>query len=122
MDNLAQRRNPLRFVALAFVITLPFDFYSYIGQRFLLWFGVAVIISKLVFLVLYARKLRTAWYLGFITMAAITPGSLLLIHFGSEAGKHPYSRPLFESAVVLILLLCMWKIRERYFRYIKRET
>jgi hypothetical protein len=56
----AQQTNPLWFLASAYAFTLPFDFYSYIGQHDLLPFGIAVIISKLVFLLLYARKSRRA--------------------------------------------------------------
>jgi hypothetical protein len=119
MDQAVKRVNPLWFVALAFVGTLPFDLYYYIVEHFLTAFGIIVIIGKLLFLTLYAQKSRLAWHVGLLLTAAITPLSLLLIHFGSEAGKHPYSRPLFEMAVVLILIVYLWKVRERYFRYVE---
>ena len=114
--------NPLWVVALPTLATLPFDVYFYIAQHFLTAFGIVVIIGKLLFLALYAQKSRFAWHVGLMVTAAITPLSLLLIHFGSEAGKHPYSRPLFELAVVLILIVYLWSIRERYFRYVEPES
>ena len=48
----AKPKHPLWFVAIAFLLTLPFDFYSYIGQSFLTAFGLVVIAAKLVFLFL----------------------------------------------------------------------
>jgi hypothetical protein len=43
-------------VALALIVTLPFDFYWYIAQHFLIVFGVAVILAKVLFLILYAQS------------------------------------------------------------------
>jgi hypothetical protein len=122
MDRLAQPRNPLWFVALAFLITLPFDFYWYIAQRLLIGFGVLVIIGKLLFLLAYFRKSRFAWHIGLIVIAAITPLSLVLIHFGSEPGEHPHSHPVFEIAIVLILIAYLWKIRGKYAQYVGPES
>ena len=72
MDRAAKRMNPLWFVALAFVGTLPFDLYYYIVEHFLTAFGIVVIIGKLWFLALYAQKSRFAWHVGLLVTAAIT--------------------------------------------------
>ena len=56
MDQPAKLKNPLWFVALALIVTLPFDFYWYIAQHFLIVFGVAVILAKVLFLILYAQS------------------------------------------------------------------
>jgi hypothetical protein len=119
MSELRKERNPLWFVMLADVVTLPFDFYVYIIQRFLIVFGVAVIIGKVIGLVLYIRRSRFAWHLALILTAAITPISLLLIHFGFGSEERPHSRPAFEIAISFLLCLYVWGVRERYFRYVR---
>lgn len=119
MDHPDKRANPLRYIAVATVITLPFDVFSYIVDHFFIALGIIIILGKLLFLALYTQKSRFAWHVGLLVIASITPLSLLLIHFGSDAGKHPHSHPLFELAVVLIVVVYLWKIRRRYFRYVE---
>ena len=114
----AKPRNPLWFVAIAFLLTLPFDFYSYIGQSFLTAFGLVVIAAKLVFLFLYIRHSRFAWHVGVAVTAAITPLSLLLTRIGSAPEQRAHSHPLFELGVVVVLLIYLWNIRERYRHYV----
>src|SRR5206468_8282977 len=95
----ATPKHPPWFVAIAFLLTLPFDFYSYIGQSFLTAFGLVVIAAKLVFLFLYIRHSRFAWHVGVAVTAAITPLSLLLASIGSAPGERAHSHPLFELGV-----------------------
>jgi hypothetical protein len=117
----ATSKNPLWFVAVAFLVTLPFDFYWYVGQRFFTAFGMIVIAAKISFLVLYIRHSRFAWHVGVAVTAMITPLSLLLVRLGSEAAQHPHSHPRFELAVVVVLLVYLWKIRERYRQYVEAK-
>ena len=106
-------------MAIAFLLTLPFDFYLYIGQSFLTAFGLVVIAAKLVFLFLYIRHSRFAWHVGVAVTAAITPLSLLLTRIGRAPEERAHSHPLFELAVVVVLLICLWHIRERYRHYVE---
>jgi hypothetical protein len=66
-----KRRNPLAYVLGAALITLPFDFYCYLLPFNPL--GVAIILCKVTFLVLYARRSRFAWHLAFSVTAAVVP-------------------------------------------------
>jgi hypothetical protein len=111
-------KNPLWFVAIAFLLTLPFDFYSYIGQSFLTAFGLVVIAGKLVFLFLYIRRSRFAWHVGVAVTAAITPLSLLITRIGSAPEERAHSHPLFELGVAVVLVIYLWHIRERYRHYV----
>ena len=77
-------------------------------------------IAKVLFVALYLRQSRFAWHVGFIVTAAIIPISLLFIYFGSEAEKHQHSHPVIEIAIVFIVLVYFWKVRERYFEYVGR--
>jgi hypothetical protein len=115
-------KNPLGFIAVATLITLPFDFYWYLVERYLILFGILVIICKAMFLFLYVRKSRFAWHVGIILTASITTVSLLLIAFGVETSRPHHSRhPLVELTVVFILLVYQWLIRDRYFRYVEQK-
>ena len=118
VNPLAKPKNPLWFVAIAFLLTLPFDFFSYIGQNFLTAFGLVVIVAKLVFLFLYIRHSRFAWHFGVAVTAAITPLSLLLARMGSAPEERVHSHPLFGLGVVIVLLVYLWHIRERYRHYV----
>jgi hypothetical protein len=115
----AKPKNPLRFVAIAFVGTLPFDFYSYVGHGHFIAFGVIVIVAKISFLILYMRQSRFAWHVGVTVTAAITPLSLLFIRLSGEAAEHPHSHPLFQLAVVIVLVVYLCNIREQYRQYVE---
>ena len=119
MNPPAKPKNPFWFVAIAFLLTLPFDFYWYIGQSFLTAFGLVVIAAKLVFLFLYIRHSRFAWHVGVAVTAAITPLSLLLTRIGRAPEERAHSHPLFELSVVVVLLIYLWHIRERYRHYVE---
>ncbi len=96
-------RNPLAYVLGAALITLPFDFYCYLLPFNPL--GVAIILCKVTFLVLYARRSRFAWHLAFSVTAAVVPLSLLMIRLGiAPEARHP-SRHLFDIVIVVTLLL-----------------
>jgi hypothetical protein len=114
-----KERNPLLSVAIAFLGTLPFDLDDYILQRFLIAFGVLVIVGKLIFLILYVRKSLFAWHTALIVIAGITPISLLMIQFFSKGGKIPNSEAVFQIVVVFGICLYLWHARRRYFRYIR---
>ena len=111
--------NPLLFVMLAYVVTLPFDVSTYIAQRVLIVFGVVVIIGKVVYLILYIRKSALAWHIALILTAVITPISLLLISLGFDGKEHPYSRPTWQIAISFLLCLYIWNVRARYFQYVR---
>jgi hypothetical protein len=94
----AKPKNPLWFVAIAFLLTLPFGFYSYIGQSFLTAFGLVVIAAKLVFPFLYIRHSRFAWHVGAAVTAAITP-----LSFTSGVGSN------YDSAKVCFAYFGFWQ-------------
>ena len=71
MDG-APERNPLGLVLAAFVITLPFDYDSYLIHRDLSEFGILIFVIKAVFFVLYLLGSRFAWHVGFGLTAVIT--------------------------------------------------
>jgi len=121
MDS-APERNPLGLVVAAFVITLPFDYDSYLIHRDLSEFGILIIVTKTVFFVLYLLQSRFAWHAGFGLTAVITVLALLLIHRGAKAGELDCSlRHFLELTVALPLVLYQRRIRERYFRYIQNR-
>jgi len=121
MDN-APERNPLRVVVAAFVITLPFDYDSYLIHRDLSEFGILIIVIKAVFFVLYLLGSRFAWHVGFGLTAVITALALLLIRRGAKVGELDCSlRHFLELTVAVPLVLYQWRIRERYFRYIQNR-
>jgi hypothetical protein len=121
MDN-SPESNPLGLVAAAFVITLPFDYDSYLIHRDLSEFGILIFITKTVFFVLYLLGSRFAWHVGFALTAAITVLALLLIHRGAKVGELDCSvRHFLELTVAVPLVLYQWRIRERYFRYIQNR-
>src|SRR5437762_8252281 len=76
MDN-APEKNPLGLVVATFVITLPFDYDSYLIHRDLSEFGILIIVIKAVFFVLYLLGSRFAWQVGFGLSAVITALALL---------------------------------------------
>src|SRR6266576_693091 len=86
MDD-APERNPLGLVVAAFVITLPFDYDSYLIHRDLSEFGILIIVTKAVFFVLYLLGSRFAWHVGFVLIAVLTALALLLIHRGAKASE-----------------------------------
>jgi hypothetical protein len=86
MDG-APERNPLGPVVAALVITLPFDYDSYLIHRDLSEFGILIIVIKAVCFILYLLGLRFAWRVGFGLSAVITPLALLLIYRGAKAGE-----------------------------------
>lgn len=121
MDG-ALGRNPLGPIVAAFVITLPFDYDSYLIHRDLSEFGILIIVIKAVFFVLYLLGSRFAWHVGFGLTAVITALALLLIHRGAKAGELDCSlRHFLELTVAVPLVLYQWRIRERYFRYIQNR-
>ena len=121
MDS-APERNPLGLVVAAFVITLPFDYDSYLIHRDLSEFGILIIVIKAVFFVLYLLGSRFAWRVGFGLAAVITVLALLLIYRGAKAGELDCSlRHFLELTVAVPLVLYQWRIRERYFRYIQNR-
>jgi hypothetical protein len=121
MDN-SPESNPLGLVAAAFVITLPFDYDSYLIHRDLSEFGILIFITKTVFFVLYLLGSRFAWHVGFALTAAITVLALLLIRRGAKVGELDCSvRHFLELTVAVPLVLYQWRIRERYFRYIQNR-
>ena len=119
MDN-APERNPLGPVVAAFVITLPFDYDSYLIHRDLSEFGILIIVTKVVFFVLYLLRSRFAWHVGFALTAVVTALALVLIRRGFKAGELDCSlRHFFELTVAVPLGFYQWRIREQYFRYIQ---
>ena len=121
MDN-APERNPLGPVVAALVITLPFDYDSYLIHRDLSEFGILIIVTKAVFFVLYFLGSRFARHVGFGLTAVITALALLLIHRGAKAGELDCSlRHFLELTVAVPLVLYQWRIRERYSRYIQNR-
>ena len=121
MDS-APERNPLGLVVAAFVITLPFDYDSYLIHRDLSEFGILIIVIKAVFFVLYLLGSRFAWHVGFGLAAVITVLALLLIYRGAKAGELDCSlRHFLELTVAVPLVLYQWRIRERYSRYIQNR-
>jgi hypothetical protein len=122
MDN-APERNPLGVVVAAFVITLPFDYDSYLIHRDLSEFGILIFVTKAVFFVLYLLGSRFAWHVGFALTALITVLALLLIRRGFKTGEFDCSlRHFFELTISVPLVLYQWRIRERYFRYIQNRS
>jgi hypothetical protein len=118
----APERNPLGPVVAAFVITLPFDYDSYLIHRDLAEFGILIFVTKAVFFVLYLLGSRFAWHVGFALTALITVLALLLIRRGFKAGELDCSlRHFFELTIAVPLVLYQWRIRERYFRYIQNR-
>jgi hypothetical protein len=114
-----KQRNPLAFVLVAMLVTLPFDVYYYLSPFNVL--GIAIILGKVVFILLYARRSRVAWHAALALNAAVVPLSLLMIHLGiMPESRHPH-RHLFDIAIVVILLLYLWSVRERYFGYVESE-
>ena len=121
MDG-APERNPLGLVLATFVITLPFDYDSYLIHRDLSEFGILIFVTKAVFFVLYLLGSRFAWHVGFALTALITALALLLIRRGFKAGELDCSlRHFLELTVAVPLVLYQWRIRERYFRYIENR-
>ena len=121
MDS-AREKNPLGPIVAAFVITLPFDYDSYLIHRDLSEFGILIIVIKAVFFVLYLLGSRFAWHVGFGLSAVITALALLLIHRGAKAGELDCSlRHFLELTVAVPLVLYQWRIRERYSRYIQNR-
>src|SRR5437867_3936440 len=121
MDS-AREKNPLGPIVAAFVITLPFDYDSYLIHRDLSEFGILIIVIKAVFFVLYLLGSRFAWHVGFGLTAVITALALLLIHRGAKASELDCSvRHFLELTVAVPLVLYQWRIRERYFRYIQNR-
>ena len=115
-------RNPLGPVVAALVITLPFDYDSYLIHRDLSEFGILIIVTKAVFFVLYLLGSRFAWHVGFGLAAVITVLALLLIYRGAKASELDCSlRHFFELTVGVALVLYQRRIRERYFRYIQNR-
>jgi hypothetical protein len=120
--NGALGRNPLGPIVAAFVITLPFDYDSYLIHRDLSEFGILIIVIKAVFFVLYLLGSRFAWHVGFGLTAVITVLALLLIRRGAKVGELDCSvRHFLELTVAVPLVLYQWRIRERYFRYIQNR-
>jgi hypothetical protein len=114
-----KRRNPLGYVLGAALFTLPFDFYYYVVPFNPL--GLAIILGKIAFIILYARRSRIAWHLALFVTGAVVPLSLLMIRLGiMPEARHP-SRHLFDLAIVVILLVYLWSVRERYFGYVESE-
>jgi hypothetical protein len=121
MDSTPER-NPLGLVVAAFVITLPFDYDSYLIHRDLAEFGILIFVTKAVFFVLYLLGSRFAWHVGFALTALITVLALLLIRRGFKAGELDCSlRHLFELTIAVPLGFYQWRIREQYFRYIQNR-
>jgi len=121
MDG-APERNPLGLVVPAFVITLPFDYDSYLIHRDLSEFGILIFVTKAVFFVLYLLRSRFAWHVGFGLTAVITALALLLIRRGFKTGEVDCSlRHFLEFTIAGPLVLYQWRIRERYFRYIQNR-
>jgi len=121
MDD-APERNPLGLVFATFVITLPFDYDSYLIHRDLSEFGILIFVTKAVFFVLYLLGSRFAWHVGFALTALITALALLLIRRGFKAGELDCSvRHFLELTVAVPLVLYQWRIRERYFHYIQNR-
>ena len=121
MDN-APKRNPLGLVVGAFVITLPFDYDSYLIHRDLSEFGILIFVTKAVFFVLYLLGSRFAWHVGFALTALITVLALLLIRRGFKAGEMDCSlRHFFEVTVAVPLGFYQWRVRDQYFRYIQNR-
>jgi asparagine N-glycosylation enzyme membrane subunit Stt3 len=118
----APERNPLGPVVGAFVITLPFDYDSYLIHRDLSEFGILIIVTKVVFFVLYLLRSRFTWHVGFALTAVVTALALLLIRRGFKARELDCSlRHFFELAVAVPLGFYQWRIREQYFRYIQNR-
>ncbi len=121
MDD-APERNPLGLVVAAFVITLPFDYDSYLIHRDLSEFGILIIVTKAVFFVLYWLRSRFAWHVGFGLTAVITVLALLLMYRGAKTGEVDCSlRHFLELTVAVPLVLYQCRIREQYFRYIQNR-
>ena len=121
MDG-AQERNPLEPVLAAFVITLPFDYDSYLVHRDLSEFGILIFVTKALFFVFCLLGSRFAWHVGFGLTALITVLALLLIRRGFKAGELDCSlRHFLELTVAVPLGFYQWRIRERYFRYIQNR-
>ena len=118
----APESNPLGLVVAAFVITLPFDYDSYLIHRDLSEFGILIFVTKAVFFVVYLLGSRFAWHGGFALTALITVLALLLIRRGFKAGELDCSlRHFFELTIAVPLVLYQWRIRERYSRYIQNR-
>jgi hypothetical protein len=118
----APERNLLGPVVAAFVITLPFDYDSYLIHRDLSEFGILIFVTKAVFFVLYLLGSRFAWHVGFALTALITVLALLLIRRGFKAGELDCSlRHFFEVTVAVPLGFYQWRVRDQYFRYIQNR-
>lgn len=81
----------------ATLFTLPFDFFYYVVPFNPI--GVAIILGKVTFIILYVRRSRIAWHIALFMTAAVVPLSLLMIRLGIMAeARHP-SRHVFDIAI-----------------------
>jgi len=125
----AMRRNPLRYVALAALMSLVLDTADpFVFHRAFDAMAIVHIPIALLFLILYQTKSKWAWYL----VAAWVPFTFFAYWILRFAGYSRYQPRAHESSAFIVALfhvalsgaLFMWllRVRLRYFGYIEDEN
>ena len=109
-------KNPLRLIAVAAVFSLLFDclVWAVLRRAEALTFVRGA--GSIIFLWFYCRRSNLAWHAAFAGNVVIALVYCLLIHFHLDAPPHGIGIYAWPAAV-LVILLYLFVIRERYFRF-----
>ena len=117
----AALKNPLRLFAGVAVFLLFWDCLVWVALHHFNFLMIVRTIANLLFLWLYGRQSRFAWHAVFALCALMPFLYLLSTYFHTIApprvppGLYGLYLPFVAS---LIILLYLWRIRSRYFRFV----
>ena len=110
-------KNPLRLIAAAAVFSLFFDCLVWAVLRRVEVLTFVRIAGSIIFLWFYGRRSNFAWHAACAGNVVIALLYFFLIHFHLDTPPHGVGIYTWPGSV-LIILLYLFVIRERYFRFI----
>jgi hypothetical protein len=112
-------RNPLRSIMHVAILALILSIFGLIhSEKLSLWVGILYSVEATLFLYLYFKQSKYAWYALFVFCFFNSPGFILLRILGYNLGLK-YSKPWWVSVGVWVLVLVyLIHVRGRYMSFI----
>ena len=116
-------KNPLGPLVFAALVVAYFDVQFYFFERQLLPFGLTILGSLAVFLVLFILRSRYPWHAALFVFLVILPITFFLTYYWGYMNFR-LALPLAVTDIVIYTVVTVWILRARkpYFAYIASKN
>lgn len=117
------KRNPLGPLVFAALVVAYFDVQFYFFQRHLLPFGLTILGSLAIFLVLFILRSRYAWHAALIVFVVILPITLFLTYYwGYMDFRLTLPLAVIDIVIYAVVAVWIWRARKPYFAYVASKS